>query len=117
MPANSKAKRICIALDGTLSEPRSGRQEIGTPVAGALEWLAQAHAAGFHLIISNARPPSTVWAWLKLHAPGLEQIVHVSASRPDAEVYIDSRAIPFDGTWPTTTELEAFTPWWQQQSD
>ena len=83
-----------------------------------MEWLAKMHEAGLHVIIASARPAKLTWSWLKLHAPGLEQVVHVSATRPDADVYLDASAIPFDGKhWPELAELQDFSPWWQRDSE
>ena len=111
--------KIAVALDGTLAEYRGGRQEIGQPRPGALAWLAQAYTAGFHVTIYNSRPANLIWSWLKLHSPvrepSLEEIIHVCAACPNADVFVDASAVPFDGThWPTIDDLQEFTPFWQK---
>jgi hypothetical protein len=98
---------ICIALDGGLAEARRGN-EIGTPIAEGLEFLADVAAAGIDVQISTHRPQSVVWEWLRVHCPGMENIAHVSPQPPPPGMpYLSRYAYRIDDTYPTVEELSA----------
>ena len=89
------------------------------PVGGALEWVAEMLAAGFDIVIFTTRGKTTagrdaVHNWLVKHwkdAPLLR--LQVTAEKPPALVYLDDRAMRFDGpgTFPTAQQIHAARPW------
>ena len=115
----SGAKRLCCLLDGTLAQARRNR-DAGTPFVGALEFLMEAHKAGLEVFICDRRPANLIYEWLRIHSPivdgtryPLEHVVHICRERPNVDVVLDDRAIPFThGAYPSPEELLAFTPWW-----
>jgi hypothetical protein len=107
MSAQSNTPSICISLDGCLAEARRGN-EIGSPIPDALEFLADVTAAGIDVQISTRRPQNVVWNWLRVNAPGMENIVHVSPQPPPPGMpYLSRYAYRIDDTYPTVEELSA----------
>jgi hypothetical protein len=115
---NSGARRLLCLLDGVLSEPRAGR-DVGAPLAGAIQFLVDAKAAGFDVFIHDERSTTTVWAWLQRHSPvvngapmHLEEVIQICNKRPKVDVVLDACALRFDGqNFPTIDELTDSKPW------
>jgi hypothetical protein len=103
------APGVSISLDGALAEPRQGN-EIGSPIPEGLEFLVNATAAGIDVQISTHRPQNLVWNWLRVHCPGMENIVHVSPQPPPPGMpYLSRYAYRIDDAYPTVEELLALT--------
>jgi hypothetical protein len=115
LPKNpvSNAKRIGIDFDGTLAEPRDNHGDPGNPLPGAVAFLKDCVAHELTVFIITARPAAVVSHWLKLHSPGLESIVHVTAIRPQVDLLLSAVAMRFDGKFPSCDELE-LTLWYQE---
>lgn len=109
--------RICIDLDGTLCTLKQPGQTYAdvTPLPGAVERLRELRAAGHVVIITTARHMATCEAnvgkvlqrvglvtlrWLDDHGFEYDEI---HFGKPNAEVYIDDRALRFGG-WHELTE-------------
>jgi hypothetical protein len=106
MPGQSQ-NGICMPLDGGLAEYRRGN-EIGSPFPAALEFLVKAVKAGIEVQISTHRPRNSVWDWLRVHCPGMENMVHVSPHPPPPGVpYISQYAYRVGDSYPTLEELSA----------
>lgn len=122
---------LCLDFDGVIHSYTSGwkgpRTISDPPVPGALEFMLHALENGWRVVIHSSR--AQYWFgrfamrnWLYLHAydngmwhemgfgPGLED-VEFSISKPSALITLDDRAITFNGTWPSISELKAFKPW------
>jgi hypothetical protein len=120
---NSSALKVAVILDGVVAQPRPGR-DIGSPIAGALEWLAQLHADGCAVFLCDERPTMSVWAWLQKNSPlvdgilvHLEEVVQICAKRPSPDVTVDPTAVTFDGrNFPDRDQLASFKPWWKTQA-
>ena len=120
-------KRIlCIDFDGVIHSYTSGWQGADViadpPVPGALDWLESLIVDGFEVCIYSSRSkepggPEAMRAWLEDWCDdddqGLGRLGELSypTEKPAAYLTIDDRAICFQGTFPTTTEIKAFTPW------
>jgi len=109
--------RICIDLDGTLCTLKQPGQSYADvePLPGAVERLRELRAAGHVVIITTARHMATCEAnvgkvlqrvgrttleWLDRHGFEYDEI---HFGKPNAEVYIDDRALRFSD-WSNLTE-------------
>jgi hypothetical protein len=125
-----KGERYTIAVDfdGVLHSYTSPWVDAGTipdpPVPGAIEWLFEM-LQRFDVAITSTRNHQlggkrAMRAWLKLHAGtcwydqmgfrGLEEIAF-PVKKPAALVYLDDRAMRFDGRFPTAQEIHEARPW------
>jgi capsule biosynthesis phosphatase len=109
--------RIAIDLDGTLCPIKGAheRYEDLPPLPGAVERVRQLRAAGHYVIIVTARNMKTCEAnvgrvlknvgfitldWLARHGIEYDEI---HFGKPNAEVYIDDRALRFS-SWDGITD-------------
>jgi hypothetical protein len=94
------------------------------PVPGAISWLFEM-AQRFSVVIYSTR--ARTWRgrramrrWLKVYGEacwfetmghrGLEE-VRFSYEKPKALIYLDDRAVRFEGTFPTAEQIHAARPW------
>lgn len=115
-------KTVVVDFDGVIHAYTSGWKGATVisdpPVAGAIAWLGQA-ADRFQLAVWSARSREkggieAMREWLTsngLPAEVLAQIAFPKGGKPAAHVYLDDRAISFEGTFPALDVLEAFEPW------
>jgi hypothetical protein len=93
----------------------------GDPVPGAEEFLRLATFDGFRVVIYSTRAADpdgrqAIEDWLDRY--NLRQYIDaVTAGKPPALVYLDDRAILFDGTFPDPKELLKFRAWWEETSE
>lgn len=106
------------------------------PVPGALDWLRARLAGGWTVVIHTARLVNglasercsvpeiavaprveAIRSWLAAHG-GADLASHpavfywTEGGKPHADVYLDDRALRFDGRWPTAADLaSARVPW------
>ena len=127
---------ICVDFDGVIHSYTSGWRGISEipddPVPGAIEWLID-HLPVPDAICSMApeykgpvvqiyssrskswRGRRAMKKWLIKH--GLpecyitEGILKFPSKKPAAFLTIDDRAICFDGTFPTSSDMMSFKPW------
>ena len=109
--------RIVVDLDGTICPVKQAGQSYAEllPLPGAAERLRQLRSAGHEVIIQTARNMATCESnvgrvmkniggltldWLKRHEIEYDEIYF---GKPNASVYIDDRAIRFDG-WESITD-------------
>jgi capsule biosynthesis phosphatase len=109
--------RIVIDLDGTLCPIKQPGQSYANlpPLPGAVDRLRQLRSAGHYLIITTARNMATcnsnlgkvmknvgqiTLEWLDRHGFEYDEIYF---GKPNAEVYIDDRAIRF-ADWASVTD-------------
>ncbi|MBA2656499.1 MAG: HAD hydrolase family protein [Tatlockia sp.] len=105
--------RICIDIDGTICSIRESHQTYSevTPLKGAAEKIRELKEKGYYIILSTARHMKscdsnvgqviareglTLLEWLKQHDFVYDEIWF---GKPYAHVYIDDRALKFDGHW------------------
>lgn len=124
------APRIVVDFDGVLHSYTSGWQGADAipdpPTPGAQEFMASMLAAGWDVVIQSTRAATVQGAnaiaeWLIRHrfpAPRRDSIGDpraawtITAEKLPALVYLDDRALRFDGAWPTLPEVEAAgIPW------
>ena len=104
MPGQNQ-NRVCMAMDGGLSECRQGH-EIGSPIPAGLEFLANAAKSDVDIQICSDRPQNLVYQWLRIHAPGMEHVVHVTPHPPPPGVtYVSKYAYRVGDTYPTVEQL------------
>ena len=116
---------VAVDFDGVLHSYTSPWVNAETipdpPVPGAIEWLREI-VKDFQVIIFTTRGKTdagraAVIAWLLKH--GLHEAMAggvsfpVTAEKPPALVYLDDRAIRFEGpgTFPTAQQIHAARPW------
>jgi len=112
-------KTLLVDFDGVLHAHMSEFTDPAViadgPVSDAIEWLDEMVKAGFTVAIFSTRSsaPGGVDAmreWLAEHGADPD-LFEFPTEKPIAFLSIDDRAWRFEGTFPTTAELEAFTPW------
>lgn len=113
--------RICIDIDGTicsLREPHQSYHEV-SPLAGAAKKIKTLKENGHYIILSTARHMKTCEAnigkvvaregltlleWLNKHEFIYDEIWF---GKPYAHVYLDDKALKFEGSWADIEELMA----------
>lgn len=114
-------KIISVDFDGVLNSyltPFTTASELtDPPVPGAIEWL-QSLIDKFNVNIFSTRcieveGQIAIANWLLRWGLSHESInlLHFTAIKHGASVYIDDRAWRFEGTFPSCDELEKFKPW------
>ena len=115
---------ICIDLDGTLAEYHGWNGEwtpIGPPIDGAREFCEQLQREGWRIIIHTCRGQlAEVEVWLRRNEiphDGINCTAHNadgSSSKPIADVYLDDRAVRFEGTFDDALRQLHRKPWWEE---
>ena len=117
------SKRIlCVDFDGVIHGYTSGWKGPDVipdpPVPGAINWLDEMLHLGWDVQIYSSRSRqgggiAAMKSWLIAHAErGFDpERLGWPTQKPAAYLTIDDRAICFQGSFPSTEELEAFTPW------
>ena len=102
------SKTLCIDFDDTLFN-RSTEE----PIQGAVEALRQLTSEGYTILILSSRINPELWGdlikfrekeisdWMKQHNIPYDKIV---AFKPPADLYIDDKALRFEGDWESTRE-------------
>lgn len=105
--------RIVVDLDGTICPIKKDGQSYADliPLPGAADRLKKWRQAGHYIIIQTARNMATQQSnlgkvvknigkitldWLQIHGLEYDEIYF---GKPNGEVYIDDRAMRFDGSW------------------
>lgn len=115
-------RTVVFDFDGVIHSYTSGWQGVtiipDSPVSGIREALTQIHDAGYHIVIVSSRCASSeganaIYAWLKKY--DLDRLIdEVCAEKPPALVYVDDRAICFDGHPETLlSKIDSFKPWYK----
>ena len=127
-PPNSRYT-VAVDFDGVLHRYDSPWVNAHTipdkPVVGAMEWLFST-VQRFTVVTYSTRCRTwrgrrAVRRWLHFHAGNLwyespgscgVEDVTLSYTKPPALIYLDDRAMRFDGIhWPTPREIHAARPW------
>ena len=99
-------KTLSIDFDDTLCS-RSSKQ----PIQGAVEALKQLKSEGYTILISSSRMNPELWGdlvkfrekeiadWMNQYSIPYDKIV---LYKPSADVYIDDKALRFEGDWKIT---------------
>ena len=124
----AKRYTVCVDFDGVIhsySTPWVNARTIpDPPVDGAISWLI-GMVQKFDVCILSTRNHQwggkrAMRAWLKKHAGqawyespagrGLEDITF-PVKKPAALIYLDDRAVRFEGAFPTGDEIHKARPW------
>ena len=112
-------KTLCLDFDGVIRHPKTNLF-----VPGAIEFVIKCINSSFKIYICSARKD---YGWMiewtheelyqKLgpqHAQKIMTHLNWYDKKPQADVYLDDRALNFDGTWPEImSNLLQFKPWWK----
>ena len=116
MTENRSRPRICVDFDGVLNTyvGWKGREELYKPREGVYEFLEELDSK-FNVVIFTTRNSKLVWDWLKKYH--LDFFVdEVTDIKVGAVVYIDDRALKFNGDYAETlSELEEFKTHWEKE--
>lgn len=105
----------CVDLDGVLNtyDGWKGENHFAQPRTGVHDFLLNL-GADFEIVVHTTRDPEKTRKWLKAHQ--LWSLVEgVSRVKPPAVVYIDDRAVQFNGDYDEALEAaRSFAPFWQE---
>lgn len=108
---------VAIDFDGVLNtyDGWAGEDELFEPRVGVGYFLARLDET-YNVVIFTVRKPRLVWDWLVEY--NLSQYVsRVTNKKPKAFVYIDDRALKFDGDYDEIIrEVGCFTAHWEPNS-
>jgi hypothetical protein len=115
-------KTICVDIDGTLVhyEEWQGDNHFGEILPGAVDAMRQLREDGWFIIIYTTRGNrEAVKIFLEANQIVFDAVNenpfqpnNARGGKPIADVYIDDRAITFDGNWTTAVEkINLFKPW------
>ena len=129
---------LCILLSNTFSQSACGKERVYKPViavdldgvlnnytkyeennipeikTGAEEFIKELHKKGYKLVLFTNRKPFNASKWLienKLD----KYFSDVTNVKPIASIYIDDRAVKFNGDYnQTLAEIENFNVYWKK---
>lgn len=109
---------VVFDFDGVIHSYTSGWQGAAVtpdpPVPGIAEAIAEIRAQGYQVVVVSTRCATIAGqaAVLRYLAENGIRVDDVQAEKPPAIVYIDDRAICFDGHPETLlTQIQTFKPW------
>lgn len=116
-------KTVVFDFDGVIHSYTSGWHGTATipdpPTPGVIDALREVYEAGYEIVIVSSRcateeGKTAIWDYLRQHHMS-QYINRVCAEKPPAIVYIDDRAICFDGDASVLLErIKSFRPWYQK---
>lgn len=110
------SKSIAIDFDGVVAHYVPGmasRDEQGLPIDDARVAMRRLkHDFRFNIIIWTSRPITrNLKRWLENYNIPYDKIIQ----KPDCHMFIDDRAIKFNGNWnETLQEIKRFREWWRE---
>lgn len=115
-------KTICIDIDGTLVhyDEWKGEEHFGGIIEGASSATHKLHEDGWYIIIYSTRANKELISRFlvdsKIEFDSINenpnQPENAKDGKPYADIYVDDRAICFNGDWEQTLmEIEKFKPW------
>ncbi len=106
-----RAKTICLDFDGVLNtyDGWKGPDVLFDPRPGTQGFLQSLKDSGYRLVICSTRQAKNIEAWLKEHK--LDGFIEqVCATKPAAWLYLDDRAVAFNGNFDSAlADIRAFT--------
>lgn len=115
---------VVLDFDGVLHSYTSGWQGAAVipdpPVEGAVEFIDMLEAEGYEVVVASTRANTreglkAMRKWLRSNRfDRLRNLKIAEEGKPPGIVYLDDRALRFDGpgAWPTMAQIrEAAVPW------
>jgi len=112
---NMSNKKIFLDFDGVLNTYKGwkGENELFEPRTGSLEFL-KLLAANYEVYIFTTRDREKVYKWM-IRYDLYHYIQDVTNKKEPAYLYIDDRAIKFDGDYSKTIEdIQKYHPYWKE---
>ena len=109
---------VCIDLNGVLDTYTGwkGAEHWDPPREGAREFLDQLIRHGYDVVVFTTRWRDDARAWLEQHGL-LELVSDVTDRKPPAHVFVDDRALRFEGDFDATLRaIQTFSAHWEQSS-
>ncbi len=106
---------VCVDLDGVLNafDGWKGADVFHEPRPGAREFLKALDALGYSVVVFTCRWAPHVEQWLASHGLS-EYVAAVTDKKPAAHVYVDDRAICFQGDFQRTlAQISGFKAHWE----
>ncbi|MDR1220419.1 MAG: hypothetical protein LBK73_12530, partial [Treponema sp.] len=124
--SDTGAKVVAVDFDGVINSYISGWKgptETDEPVLSAAESLKTLYERGYKVVIFSTRANTregidAIREYLRKHTENneLADAIEVTDQKPIADMYIDDRAIPFNGDWEETLKrIEEFKPWTERR--
>jgi hypothetical protein len=112
---NLKNRAVCVDFDGVLANISGDIEHFGSPISGGAEALCELRAHGLKIIIHTSRPArqehlKQLESYLVEAGIPFDEINSNSdciwpSKKPLADLYIDDRALRFEGDWKDTIAL------------
>lgn len=116
-------KTVVFDFDGVIHSYTSGWQGVDVipdePVKGIGDTIKDVRNAGYEVVVVSTRCHKVagieaIYCWLENHNI---EVDYVMANKPPALVYIDDRAICFDGESSSLLDkIERFKPWYDKET-
>lgn len=113
---------VVFDFDGVIHSYTSGWKGVANipdpPVPGIREAIAEIRASGYRVVVVSTRcsEPDGLMAIRKFMDENNILVDDISAHKPPALVYIDDRAICFDGhPEMLLNKIQEFKPWYQKE--
>ena len=109
-------KTVCLDFDGVLNNYNGwkGKEYLGEPKQGIKVFLDELNKEFDRIIIFTTRDRLAVAVWLKKHGLSYYNII-IYDKKPLANVYIDDRAIKFNGNYKRAIkEVKSFKTYWEE---
>lgn len=107
---------VCVDLDGVLNQfdGWKGADYFHPPRPGAREFLSRLVEMGYEVVVFTVRWAPHVEQWLARHGLA-EYVSRVTDRKPPAHVYIDDRAVCFQGDFSSVLErISEFRAHWER---
>lgn len=120
-----KQPTLCVDFDAVIAQYDSfkGKGKFGEPIEGAKQYITRLAMDGWRIIIHTTRSETDqIIKYLEKHEIPYDYINHnpvnyelgCNPGKPMADVYLDDRAITFDGDWEATyLKIQNFREWWK----
>jgi phosphoglycolate phosphatase-like HAD superfamily hydrolase len=87
----------------------------GPPFPGAVDALRKLKHEGYWILMFSARPEPDVRGYLTANAIPFDAIVAGPTKKPLYRIFLDERAITFDGDWnEASRQIRTFQPYWRR---
>lgn len=110
-------KTVCLDFNGVLDDYVGWvNGGIGTEYAPkqGLRTFLQSMTEDYDVVICTVIKPAHVQAWLSKYDLA-QYIKQVTNTKPIASIYVDDRAVCFDGDYDALLiKIKAFKPYWEQ---